>query len=99
MPPKADYLGEFEELVLLAILKLSEEEAYGVKIRQALEEAGRPTSIGALYTTTERLEEKGFVRSRQGDATPVRGEDRNVSLLLRGQVFGPLMKPKRFDEG
>lgn len=67
------YLGEFEELVLLAILRLRD-NAYGMTIRQALDEVtGRMTSIGAVYTTLERMENKGFVTSRQGEATPERG--------------------------
>jgi PadR family transcriptional regulator len=67
------YLGEFEELMLLAILRLRD-NAYGMTIRQTVEEAtGRSTSIGQIYTTLERLEQKGFVSSRQGEATPERG--------------------------
>ena len=67
------YLGEFEELVLLAIRQLGE-NAYGVTIRQMVKDvAERPTSIGAIYTTLDRLEEKGMITSRQGEATPERG--------------------------
>lgn len=66
------YIAEFEELVLLAILKLGS-EAYGAAIHEALEQAGRPTAIGALYTTLSRLEDKGFVTSWMGEATPERG--------------------------
>jgi PadR family transcriptional regulator len=67
------YLGEFEELVLYAILRL-DDNAYGTTIRQTVEEIGeRFTSIGALYTTLDRLEQKGFISSRQGEATPERG--------------------------
>jgi PadR family transcriptional regulator, regulatory protein PadR len=68
-----NYLGEFEEIVLLAILRLRD-TAYGVSIRQLIEEeTNRLTSIGAIYTTLERLEQKGYVRSHQGEATPERG--------------------------
>jgi DNA-binding PadR family transcriptional regulator len=68
-----DYIGEFEELVLLAILKLGN-DTYGVPIREALEEAtGRMTSVGALYTTLERLEKKGMINSRMGEPTSERG--------------------------
>jgi PadR family transcriptional regulator len=67
------YLGEFEELVLLAIIAL-EGNAYGVTLRQHLEkEAGRTVSYGALYTTLDRLERKGFVSSWYGGATATRG--------------------------
>jgi len=73
MADKPLYLGEFEEIVLLTVARLGG-NAYGVSIRQTVEEvAGRPTSIGAIYTTLERLEEKGFVSSRQGEPTPERG--------------------------
>lgn len=68
-----EYLGEFEQVVLLALLHLGE-EAYGLQIRNEIERrAGRPTSIGALYGTLNRLEEKGYISSWLGDPTPERG--------------------------
>lgn len=71
--PDRFYLGEFEEAVLVAVFRLRD-NAYGVTIRRFLEEeAGRSTSIGAVYTTLERLEKKGFVSSWQGESTPERG--------------------------
>jgi PadR family transcriptional regulator PadR len=67
------YLGEFEQLVLLAVLQLGD-DAYAVPIRHAIEEAAsRSVSRGALYTTLERLEAKGLLGSRMGDPTPDRG--------------------------
>jgi DNA-binding PadR family transcriptional regulator len=70
---RRDHLGEFEQLVLLAILRLKD-EAYGMRIRRELDErAGRSTSIGALYLTLERLQEKGFIKSALGAATQERG--------------------------
>jgi DNA-binding PadR family transcriptional regulator len=66
-------LGEFEQIVLLAILRLGK-AAYGVAIRSEIVERTRRTpSPGALYMTLDRLEEKGFVVSRLGDPTPQRG--------------------------
>jgi PadR family transcriptional regulator len=66
-------LAEFEELVLLAVLRLGT-GAYGVPIGELLEQAtGRSISIGALYATLDRLQRKGFVRSWFGEATPERG--------------------------
>lgn len=66
-------IGTFEELVLLATLRLGT-NAYGVTIHQAVEDAAQKTvTIGAIYTTLERLEAKGYVSSRQGEATPERG--------------------------
>jgi len=67
------FLGEFEELVLLAIMKLGK-DAYGVTIAETIEAAtGKRVSIGALYTTLSRLEEKSFVSSWMGEKTEERG--------------------------
>lgn len=72
MKPEKAYLGQFEEIVLLATLEL--DEAYGAKIRQAVENAlDKSVSIGAVYATLDRLERKGFLTSWQGEATPERG--------------------------
>jgi len=69
----APSLGEFEQITLLAILRL-EENAYGVTIREEIASCtGRQPSPGALYTTLDRMEEKGMVRSWFGEATPQRG--------------------------
>lgn len=66
-------LGEFERAVLLALVGLRD-DAYGMRIRQELEDRlGRAVSIGAVYTTLDRLEQKGFVRSYWGEPTPERG--------------------------
>jgi PadR family transcriptional regulator, regulatory protein PadR len=66
-------LGEFEQVVLLSILRLGE-KAYGVSIREEIAACtDRNPSPGALYTTLDRLEERGFVTSRFGDPTPERG--------------------------
>lgn len=73
MNSKETHLGEFEEIVLLAILKLGS-DAYGTTIRDIIEEATeRSVSVGALYATLDRLERKKFVRSWQGEATAERG--------------------------
>lgn len=66
-------LGEFEQLILWAILRLGD-DAYGVPIVEEIQErAGRPVSPGALYTTLGRLEERGMVRSREAAGDPSRG--------------------------
>ena len=68
-----NYLGEFEELVLLTIATLGD-EAYGVSIKDSIEErCDRSISIGALHSTITRLEEKKFLRSWVGGATAERG--------------------------
>jgi PadR family transcriptional regulator PadR len=61
---KEDVPGSFEQLVLLAVLRL-DERAYGMTVRQELEEqTGNPISLGAVYATLERLEKKGYVSNR-----------------------------------
>src|SRR3712207_4024781 len=73
MADKKRYLGEFEEIVLLAVARLGS-NAYGVSIRETVERvAGRQASIGAIYTTLDRLEEKGMVCSYEGEPTAQRG--------------------------
>ncbi len=73
MAEQKDYLGHFEEIVLLAVLRLAE-NAYGAKIRQTVAEAlKKDVSIGAVYATLDRLERKGYLKSWQGEATPERG--------------------------
>ena len=67
------YLGEFEHIVILALLRLAD-RAYGVTVRQEIEErTGREVSIGAIYATLDRLEAKGYVKSLVGEPTPERG--------------------------
>lgn len=66
-------LGGFENLLLLAVLRL-DERAYGVAIRmELLDRARKDVAIGAIYTGLDRLEQKGFVRSWTGEPTPERG--------------------------
>ena len=66
-------MGEFERAVLLAVIRLGE-DAYGVRIRQELENRlRRAVSFGAVYTTLDRLEEKGMVSSQLGEPTAQRG--------------------------
>jgi PadR family transcriptional regulator PadR len=73
---KGDRLGEFEELLLLAVQALRE-DTYGVPIQQYLERtAGRRVSMGAVYAALDRLERKGLVRSSMGESTPERGGKR-----------------------
>lgn len=68
-----DALGEFEHVVLLALLRLRN-QAYGVTVRQEIHaRTRRDVSIGAVYATLDRLEHKGYVKSRRGDPTPERG--------------------------
>src|SRR5579859_4929544 len=67
------FLGEFEMMVLLALIRLGE-EAYGVPISREIEECtGREAALGSVYAALERLEEKGLAGSRMGDPTAERG--------------------------
>ena len=76
-------LGEFEQLVLFAIVRLGD-EAYGATIRREIEEkTERRLSISAVYTTLERLEDKGCVRSWLGEPTPARGGRRRKYFALQ----------------
>lgn len=67
-------LGDFEQVMLLAILRLKASGAYGVSIRDEIaSHTARNPTPGAIYTTLERLESKGLVVSETGEATPERG--------------------------
>lgn len=80
-------LGEFEQLVLLALLRLGP-DAYGATVRREIESrTGREVAISAVYTTLERLEHKGYVRSRLGEPTAERGgrRRRHFELLPAGK--------------
>lgn len=71
---RGDHLGEFEELVLLSILALENDEAYGMRIRDELREtAGRDVAVPTVYSALDRLESKGLVTSELGEPTPERG--------------------------
>jgi DNA-binding PadR family transcriptional regulator len=70
---KGERLGELEHIVLVAVLRLGA-GAYGVPIREEIEQrTGRWLTVGALYRTLDRLEDKGYLESRVGDPTPQRG--------------------------
>jgi PadR family transcriptional regulator PadR len=70
---KGDYLGEFEQIVLLALLRLGE-DAYGMRVRQEIEDrTGRDVSIGAVYATLDRMEMKALVKSSLGEPSAERG--------------------------
>ena len=81
-PDPASALGEFEQLVLIALFRLGP-QAYGAVIRRDIEaRTGRDLSISAVYVTLERLEDKGFVRSHIGEPTPQRGGRRKKHYVL-----------------
>jgi len=83
---RGQYLGEFEHIVLLALMRLGD-EAYGVTVRQEIaDRTGRDVSIGAIYATLDRLQRKGFVTSRTGEASAERGgrAKRHFRVLGKG---------------
>lgn len=70
---KNDNLGEFEQMALLAVMRLGE-EAYGASIQEELDRTGeRSAAISSIYITLTRLESKGLVRSEMGEPTGERG--------------------------
>ena len=76
-------LGEFEQLVMFAVVRL-DDEAYGAAIRrELLERAGRDVSPGAIFTTLERLESRGLVTSTYGEPTAERGGRRKRFYRVR----------------
>jgi len=81
---KGESLGEFEHLVLLAVLRLGA-EAYGMRVRREIaERTDRDVSIGAVYATLDRMEAKGLVKSEMGPSTPERGGRAKRSFRLTG---------------
>ncbi|OEK02198.1 PadR family transcriptional regulator [Roseivirga sp. 4D4] len=89
---KGTYLGEFEEIVLLTIGVL-QEEAYGVAIKLEIEQrTNRTPSIGALHSALSRLEDKGFIKSREGGATKSRGGRRKRFYTITSAGESTLIK-------
>jgi PadR family transcriptional regulator, regulatory protein PadR len=75
------YLGAFEQLILFSVLQLKD-EAYGASLREDIEErTGRTVSIGAIYTTLGRVEERGLVRSRTEEPRGRTGRPRKYYAL------------------
>jgi len=92
---KGTNLGEFEELVLLTIAALVN-EAYSVAICDELEKyTGRSAKLGVVHTVLHRLEEKGLVKSKLGEATNVRGGKRKRYYLVTNTGKATLLKAKQ----
>ena len=82
MTTKGNYLGEFEELVLLSVASQAH-QAYGVSIRQdIIDETGRNVNISAVHEVLKRLERKGYLKSKMGGATQERGGRRKRYFIL-----------------
>lgn len=85
---KGTYLGEFEEIVMLAVAAL-QKEAYGLAIKKELEEqTGRKVTISAVHAACNRLEDKGFLEAEFGEKSLKRGGKRKkiYSVSLKGQT-------------
>ena len=88
-------LGDFEQLVLLGVLRL-DAEAYGAAIRREIHvRSGRDVSINAVYTTLDRLESKGLLRSWVGEPTAQRGGRRRKFYELRPTGLAALRQAYR----
>ena len=82
--PKGEALGEFEYLVVLAVLRLGA-NAYGMRVRQEIAtRTGRDVTIGAVYSTLERLADKGLLKASMSDPTPERGGRAKRSFTVTG---------------
>jgi PadR family transcriptional regulator PadR len=94
---KTPVLGDFEQLVLLGVLRLEgQDSAYGAAIRQEIHtRSARDVSINAVYTTLDRLEGKGLLRSSVGDPTPQRRGRRRKFYALRPAGIAALRQAYR----
>ncbi len=89
-----DHIGELEELILLLVVMLKE-EAYGLAIRKALkDQANRNVTIGAVHGTVNRLESKGFIESSMGGATEERGGRRKRIFSITASGKNVLQKSR-----
>ena len=88
-------LGEFEQVVLLAILRLGD-DAYAVSVRDEIVRCtGRDVSRGSIYITLDRLETKGYLKSRLADPTPERGGRAKRYYALRPRALDALRESRR----
>ena len=95
---KGTYLGEFEELVLLTVCVLYD-EAYGVAVQDAIaQQAGRSVSISSVHSALHRLQDKGFLESRMGGATPERGGRRKRLFTITDAGMAALVEARRLRE-
>ncbi|MEM9859268.1 MAG: PadR family transcriptional regulator [Bacteroidota bacterium] len=96
---KGTYLGEFEEIILLTVAVLRE-EAYGNAILEEIElRTSRKVNLSAIHSSLHRLEKKGFLKSRKGEATPVRGGKRKKYYEITPFGVSALGDIKQLREG
>jgi DNA-binding PadR family transcriptional regulator len=90
-----EFIGEFEHMVLLAVLRL-DDNAYAVTVREEiLSQTGRDLSRGSIYITLDRLESKGFLKSQLGDPTPERGGRAKRYYALRPAAIKALKESRK----
>ena len=90
-----DSIGEFEHMVLLAVLRLGD-DAYAVTVREEiLTHTGRDVSRGSIYITLDRLETKGYLKSRLGEPTAERGGRAKRYYTLRPVAIEALKESRR----
>lgn len=95
---KGKHIGEFEELVLLAVYSL-EREAYGVPLQEKLEQLlDRPISIGAVYAALDRVEQKRYVNSWVGGTSAERGGRRKRFFEITPAGVAVLRRVRRVRE-
>jgi DNA-binding PadR family transcriptional regulator len=95
---KGQFLGEFEQITLLAVARLRA-EAYGGTIRREIQErTGRRPSIGAMYSTLDRLTEKGYLRATDGPREPGRGGRPKRFFVLKRAGILALLHTRRMTE-
>ena len=89
-------LGEFEHMVLLAVMRLGEDAAYAVAVLDELERCtGRSITRGSVYITLDRLETKGYVKSWLADPTAERGGRAKRYYALRPRAVDALRESRR----
>jgi DNA-binding PadR family transcriptional regulator len=90
-------LGDFEEVLMLLVGILGDENAYAFRIAEEFEtQTGRAVSIGAVHSTLDRLETKGFLKSAMGNATSTRGGRRKRIFMITAPGKRVLREAKEF---
>jgi DNA-binding PadR family transcriptional regulator len=96
MTADASSLGEFEHMVLLAVMRLGEDSAYAVAVLDELERCtGRSIARGSVYITLDRLESKGYLKSWLADPTAERGGRSKRYYMLRPRAVEALRESRR----
>lgn len=96
---KGTHLGEFEELVLLAVCILYD-DAYGLAIMDEIEKrTGRTVTISSVHKALMRLEQKGFLHSRMGGATEERGGRKKRLFTITGSGKSALQEAREMRNG